>query len=369
MSSLMIVLDGMQDNAYPELGGLTPYEKGRGVNFTRFEQSSTKGRIITTPESFEPDTQVCVLALLGVKPTDIPRGRSYIEALAVGLDVGDEDIVMRCNFVKVKDGILEVPCCSAPDDIAKALRDEVAALDGHMVIPVGSYKSLQLIKGAGRYIKGLETSMPHQNQGKVFESLLPRGNTLADSLAGFSKKMLEKYAPYTVFNWAPAIKTTLPAFSSLYPGISGAMVSKTDAPIGMAVAMGMECPDLPTATGDTDTDLDAKLRATLDLLDTHDFVMLHVGGPDEATHRQNALEKADFIARLDRELIGPMLEACPVGTRIMITSDHAGICSTAGHTDEPVDFLLYEKGSVQKGDMGTINAAIAVDTLLGRYID
>ncbi|MDR2932413.1 MAG: hypothetical protein LBV27_04830 [Oscillospiraceae bacterium] len=364
MAALMIVLDGMQDIAYTELGGLTPYEYGRGEHFTTIEQNSLKGRLVTTPDGFEPDTQTCVLALLGVDPRAIPHGRSYIEALAVGLDFGPDDIIMRCNFVKIDEaGHLAVPCCSAPSDVAAALRAAVAAQDGYSITAVGSYKSLEIIKGAARYMDGLETSMPHQHQGEPLERLLPRGNALADTLAGFSRKMLAEHAPYTVFNWAQAVKSTLPAFSSLHPGLSGAMISKTDAPIGGAIAMGMACPPLPTATGDTDTDLPAKVRATLEMLDEHDFVMLHIGGPDEATHRQDVREKADFIAKLDREVIGPLLGACAAGTRIMVTCDHVGLCTTAGHTDDPVDFMLWEKGASMGGDAGTVAAAEAVTLL------
>jgi 2,3-bisphosphoglycerate-independent phosphoglycerate mutase len=104
--------------------------------------------------------------------------------------------------------------------------------------------------------------------------------------------------------------------------------------------MGMACPALPTATGDIDTDLAAKVTATLEELATHDFVMLHVGGPDEATHRGNVREKADFVAKLDRELIAPILAGCADGTRIMLTCDHMAFCRTGGHSADPVAFLL-----------------------------
>ena len=366
MAGLMIILDGMQDNAYAELGGLTPYEKGKGESFKKLEAAAQTGYFVSTPAGFEPDTQTCILHLLGVEPQDIPGGRSYTEALAVGLTVGDDDLIMRCNFVEVdENGNLAVPCCSAPEDIAKALRAAVEK-EGHKIVPVGSYKSLQIIKGARKYLQGMEMNLPHQHQGEGFESLLPKGNILADSLADFSRAALRQYAPYTVFNWAQAVKDDLPLFDSIWPGLKGAMVSKTDAPVGAAIAMGMETLPLPTATGDTDTDLDAKVAATLELLERNDVVMLHIGGPDEATHRQNVVEKADFIAKLDTDMLAPILEKVPEGTRILVTCDHVGLCSTAGHTDEPVQFWLYEKGKVLAGDLGTHSGVKAVAFLQGK---
>ena len=365
MAGLMVVLDGMQDIEYDVLGGLSPYDSGKGDAFRKLEEEAATGLLTTTPEGFEPDTQTCVLTLLGVEPKDIPDGRSYVEALALGLPVGFDDLIMRCNFVKVADnGTLEVPCCAAPEKIASALREEVLGQKGHSIFPVGSYKSLQLIKDARPHIEGLKTFMPHQHQGERFEDLLPTGNELADKLANFSREMLKKYKPYTVLNWAQAIKGELPAFPALHHGLNAGMVSKTDAPVGAAVAMWMETPKLPTATGDTDTDLPAKLEATLKLVEEVSFTMLHIGGPDEATHRQNPKEKADFIRKLDSEIIAPIMERVPKGTRVMITCDHEALCSTAGHTANPVKFWLWEKGTVLMGDMGTLPGTKAVSLLV-----
>ncbi|MFV0400925.1 MAG: alkaline phosphatase family protein [Oscillospiraceae bacterium] len=367
MSHIMVVLDGIQDISYDILGGKTPYEAGKGEAFQALEEQSAHGFLDTTPKGFEPDTQTCTLTLLGVAPDKIPGGRSYVEALALGLDVGEDDIIMRCNFVKVdEDGNLEVPCCAAPEEVAKALRAAVAARPGHSVTPVGAYKSLQRIEGEALSLETLVTSTPHQHQGKNFESLLPRGNVLAEELAAFSREQLALHKPYTVLNWGAAVRAELPSFGSLHGGMRGGMISKTDAPIGISVAMGMDFLPVETATGDTDTDLAAKLDATLALAEKDDFVLLHVGGPDEATHRQTPQEKAEFIARLDRELIGPLMARVPAGTRVMVTSDHEALCSTAGHTDKPVAFWLWEKGKTLQGEYGVRNGGDAVAILTGK---
>lgn len=366
MSCIMVVLDGLQDVAYTELDGKTPYEWGKSVNFDKIEAACARGRLVSTPEGFEPDTQTCILTMLGLAPDEIPSGRSCIEALAIGLDIGENDLVMRCNFVKVTpDGILEIPTCSAPTEVAAALKSAVAAVPGHRITQVGSYKSLQVVRDAGKFA-GMVTYPPHNYAGRPFDELLPSGNELADFLAEFSREQLKLHAPYTVLNWAQSTPRALPAFSSLHGGMSGAMVSATHAPMGCAVAMGMECPAIPTATGDTDTDLAAKAAATLELAGRHDFVMLHVGGPDEATHRMNAREKAEFVRKMDAELIEPILDGCADGTRIMVTCDHVALCTTGGHTTEPVEFMLYEKGKKLAGDMGTIDGRLAVEVLAGK---
>lgn len=362
MSHIMIVLDGLQDVSYPELDGKTPYDWGKGESFRTVEAACVRGRLATTPEGFEPDTQACILTMLGVNPQDIPSGRSYIEALALGIPVGDDDIVLRCNFVKITpDGMLEIPTCSAPHDVAEALKSAVSAVPGNSITQVGSYKSLQVIKGGGKSMKSMKTFPPHNYAGKPLESLLPSGNGLADALAAFSRSQLKLHAPYTVLNWAQSVPCTLPSFASLHGGMTGAMVSATHAPMGCAVAMGMDCPRISTATGDTDTDLSAKAEETLRLAGKRDFVMLHIGGPDEATHRQDAREKAVFVQKLDAELISPVLLGMKDGDKLMITCDHIALCKTGGHTAEPVGFMLYEKGKALGGEIGDIDGRKAVE--------
>jgi 2,3-bisphosphoglycerate-independent phosphoglycerate mutase len=133
--------------------------------------------------------------------------------------------------------------------------------------------------------------------------------------------------------------------------------------MGGAIAMGMACPIIATATGDTDTDLAAKLSETLRLAGEHDFVMLHIGGTDEATHRFNAVEKAEFVKKIDAEIITPLIEAVPQGTRIMVTCDHVALCSTGGHTADPVGFMLWEKGAKLSGDLGVQDGKKAVEIM------
>ena len=363
MANILMIMDGMQDIAYDVLDGKTPYDYGKGKYFTAIETASKKLLLATTPAGFEPDTKDCTLTLLGVQADEIPRGRSYLEALAEGVDVGDNDIIMRCNFVEIDEQRrVKVPCCNAPQPVAEELLAAVRAA-GSFLKPVGTYKSLQVIKGARTSFADMVTYPPHNHSGEALEEILPHGNLLADSLAEMSRVLLEKHFPYTVFNWGQAVKEEVPLFTKLH-GISGAMVTKTAALEGIARAMQMECPVIPTATGDTDTDLGAKARATLELARRHDFVLMHVGGTDEATHRQNPKEKADFIAKIDKELLGPILEGCAEGDRILLTCDHAALCSTSSHTSEPVLTMLWQKGTVLAGDMGLQDGTQAISILM-----
>ena len=365
MSYLMILLDGVQDIAYEELGGKTPLEAGKGENYRLIETQSAKARFITTPPGWEPDTLVCTLTLFGLPPERLPTGRTCIEALAEGVPVGKDDLLMRCNFVKIgQDGALEVPCCTPPDEIADALMEEVIKRHASPLKRIGGYKCIQTFPNMKKSMDGLRTFPPHNYQNKPLKDILPVGNQLAESLGKTTLELLERYAPYTVFNWGHSVYEHLPSFEEL-TGRKGAIVNKTLVLEGVAKAMDMACPHVPGATGETDTNLKGKAQATLDLLADGYFVVLHIGGTDEATHRQDPKEKAEFIKRVDKELLGPIIAGCPQGCKVMLTSDHEAYCSHAGHTDLPVEALLWEKGKPHSGDLGLLEGTQAIPLLCG----
>ena len=364
MKYVMVILDGVQDIAYDQLGGKTPLEAGKGRNYRRLEAESTKVKLATTPPGWEPDTLNCMLTLFGLTPDKLPTGRTGIEALAEGVPVGGDDLVMRCNFVKIgEDGTLTVPCCTPDDEeIAQKLMAEVIERHGSPLKRIGGYKCIQTFPGGKKQIEGLRTFPPHNYQNKPLREILPVGNRLAEALAQTTTDLLEKYRPYTVFNWGHSICEELPTFSELN-GLKAALVNKTLVLEGVAKVMEMTCPDIPGITGETDTNLKGKAQTALALLEDHDLVVVHVGGTDEATHRQDPAEKAAFIERVDAELLEILLCGLPDGCRVMVTCDHEAYCATAGHTDLPVDALLWEKGRVHGGDLGLADGTRAIPLL------
>lgn len=363
MKSIMILLDGIQDQAYPELGGNTPLQVGGKEAFAQFERESATAHLITSVPGRETDTLICTLILLGVKEAELPTGRSSLEALAEHFPFEQEDLILRCSFVKVdEENRIVDPCCTPPEEIAQDLMKEVMSRHQASLKRIGGYKCLQCMPGGRQWLQGLRAHPAHDCTGWRIQDAVPSGNQLAEQMAATTLTLLEQYRPYTILNWAPSAYEELPSFPQLW-GMTGGMVTKTLVLEGIARAMGMDCPVVEGATGDTDTNLAAKADATLKLLEEKDFVLLHIGGADEATHRQNPVEKAEFIERMDGELLLPILEGCPNGTRIMLTSDHWALCSTSGHTDDPVHAFLWEKGANHQGDFGTLPGNEAIKLL------
>ena len=94
----------------------------------------------------------------------------------------------------------------------------------------------------------------------------------------------------------------------------------------------MPAPVLPGTTADIDTDISAKAGQTLQFLQDYDFVLAHFNGSDEAAHRYDYKGKADFIARIDKEFIGAVLQNVKQPLKILICGDHVTSCVTGKHS-------------------------------------
>jgi 2,3-bisphosphoglycerate-independent phosphoglycerate mutase len=97
------------------------------------------------------------------------------------------------------------------------------------------------------------------------------------------------------------------------------------------------------ATGDGETQLGAKVEATLASLGADDFVVVHVAMVDVAAHTGDGPRKAAAIERLDEQLIGPLLEGLRARGgewRVLVVSDHATSSATRRHTADAVPFVV-----------------------------
>jgi 2,3-bisphosphoglycerate-independent phosphoglycerate mutase len=104
----------------------------------------------------------------------------------------------------------------------------------------------------------------------------------------------------------------------------------------------MEAAVPPGATGNLDTDVDAKFSAAAELLADREFVAIHIKGTDIAAHDRRPLEKRDFISRIDKALGRFLRENQEVteGLRIVVSADHGTSCITGNHIPVPVPLLV-----------------------------
>lgn len=325
---ILVVLDGMEDSAYKELGNRTPFAAAAPIYLERCERSYN----LYLPPGRQPDSLVCILTMLGVPATEIPTGRAFIEAAAHKIHVPESGLVLRVNRVGVADGILCDSGKSGP----------LIQVEPYHLQQISDYRHLMVVPEGRPNYESLVTYAPHQHLGRPIGQLLSTGNELGQQLAQMTMNILNMTGDTTYLPWSPAVPTTLPSFLEL-SGLPGVVICQADIVRGIARLMGLDCPTVMGATGDVDTSLTAKCKQALACIKDYPFILVHVNGLDEASHRRQPRQKAAMLARIDRELIGPLQEGLPAGWELIVTSDHATLCSTGEHSPMPVSVFRLVK--------------------------
>jgi len=366
---ILLILDGLTDAPSKALGGKTPYEAADCPYLRQMKRDGAYGAFLTAPQGFSVDSLTCIATLLGVPPNKLPAGRAYMEALSAGVSVEQDDAVCRCNLVSVdSNGILQSSCATGLSAIQMKEYCQQAAEQNFRLHPMCGYKNLLVLGGGAQQLMGIHTYPPHEHLGKPVDSLLPTGNQFAQSLREFAwqtrRKDTHTECTQMLLPWDVAVRQELPEFSSLH-GISAAAVCATEIVRGIALAMGLPVETPQGATADADTDLGAKAQAALSLLERHDLVLVHINGTDELSHRRDAQGKAEFLSRIDAQLIAPLLTHAPQNTAFLVCSDHSTLSSTGQHHGDPQPFILYSNTGAMHANLGTYNGLEAISLLKG----
>jgi 2,3-bisphosphoglycerate-independent phosphoglycerate mutase len=125
------------------------------------------------------------------------------------------------------------------------------------------------------------------------------------------------------------------------------VISAVDLHKGLAIYAGLEPISVPGATGWLDTNYAGKVEAALQVLQTKDFVFLHVEAPDEAGHQGDLKSKIQAIEDFDAKVVGPMLDGLHKhfeAFRVLLLPDHPTPIVLKTHVREPVPIALYGTG-------------------------
>ncbi|WP_143315713.1 alkaline phosphatase family protein [Clostridium sp. HBUAS56017] len=313
MSVIMVVIDGALSSDYNVCENI--------------KKIKLSGSINNTPQGMEVNSLTCIMNMLGIPYKKIPKGRAYLEAIALGENIKDNDLILRCNDIKIKNGKL----VSSNEVSSK----DISEISNFKLIDMGSYKNLLIVRDGRKFCKSLKTFEPHQNIGKLITEILPSCENL--EFTNFLMKLIYKY---NLYPWGQSVKEEFPSFYSLH-NINGAVVCKTEIVKGIGRTIKMFTPDLPGTTADVDTDLNIKAKTALELSFKYDFVLLHINGGDESAHRRNIDEKLNFMKKIDCEVIGYLIRNLKKDTSLIVTSDHGTSSENGEHINDCVKYYIY----------------------------
>lgn len=361
MKRVIIILDGLGDEPIPALGGATPLEVAFIPNIHFIASRGEIGCVATTFQGFPIESMVCIMGLLGYPPEQFyPSGRAAFEAMAKGIPLRKDDLVLRCNTVTVDNQCLsDFTAGMITDSAARRLISGIELpYPTWELYPGQSYRNILIVRDAGINVKALQCFEPHMNIGGNICDLLPFGRDpeaeqvatkLREFLMGSQYQIArgiqeEGCAANMLWVWSPSAKATWPAFLSR-TGWRAAVVGGLDFLAGVAMAANMHWDPVPGATGYIDTDYNAKGRYAIKYLKDYDFVLVHINATDEEAHQRNWRGKTDAIEKADRHVVGPILQELEAhhkdDYRIVVCGDHSTRCSDGKHTDDPVPFAAF----------------------------
>ncbi|HKA93772.1 MAG TPA: cofactor-independent phosphoglycerate mutase [Acidimicrobiia bacterium] len=356
MKYVVLVPDGCADEPLAELDDRTPLEAASMPALTRLAARSEVGRAAVIPDGLPPGSDVGNMAILGYDPACFHTGRAPIEAAAMGVELGSNDVAFRCNLVTLDDAVPPTmvdfagghPTSDQSAPIIAALDAALGAgRDGVRFFPGVEYRHLCVVP---RELGDAVCIPPHDLTGKTAVFPVGAAAEKLDALMDASRPVVAEEAAEVgsiatqIWLWGQGVRPELPPFAPRY-GVEGRLTSAVDLVRGLGALTGLEVLDVPGATAGFDNDYAAQRDAALASLKDRDFFLLHVEATDEAAHQGNVGEKVVALERWDRDVIGPLvdaLEASGTAYRLLLMPDHATPCALKTHTSDPVPYLLFD---------------------------
>lgn len=383
MKYVVVIGDGMADYPIKELDGKTPLQWAEIPNMDNIASKGVSGLLQTVPKNMAPGSDVANLSIMGYNPQKYYTGRGPIEAASIGANLEDGDVAFRCNLITEVDGILadfnagHISTVEA-SEIIETLNQKFYG-DGKFYLGT-SYRHLFVTQQERS--ASLESTPPHDVVGQTYKQhlLKPEDDPTAhlfNKMMEDSKEILSKHPlnnrrieegkkpANMIWIWGQGVKPSLPRFIDKY-GVSGATITGVDLVKGLGVYMGLKNINVPGATGFFDTDYCAKAKHALESLKEHDLIFVHVEAPDEAGHAGDLDEKIKAIERIDRRILGKIMDELPGygDYSIAVMPDHPTPLQIKTHTSDPVPYTMcttnnssddvtnYDELSARKGSMG-----------------
>ena len=392
MTKLVVLLgDGMADLPLDALQGRTPLQAAKKPHMDLLARKGRSGLARTVPDGFPPGSDVANLSVLGYAPAECYTGRAPLEAAAMNVHLGPDDIAFRCNFVTIENGFMKDYSAGhiSNEEGAELIEALAPLMPGKRLYPGVSYRNLLVLQAGANAV----CTPPHDISGQLVADYLPKGPG-SDELI----RLMEEASPVleshpinlrriaagkrpanAIWLWGQGPAPAMPSFAERY-GLSGAMISAVDLLKGIGRYAGLQVIDVPGATGNIDTNYVGKVASALNALKSCDFVYLHIEAPDEAGHEGNVDLKVRAIELFDERIVGPMvegLEKSGESWRILLLPDHATPISIKTHSRDPVPFTIagsevepdgvcsFDEDAVRAGGYGMVEATEIVGMMKG----
>ena len=353
MKYALVIPDGAADEPQSELGGLTPFQAAKTPNMDAVVSAGVVGRANHVPDSMPSGSDVGTMSLFGYDPLKFHTGRAPLEAAAQGIELGEHDWAVRCNLVTILDGVMKsFTAGQIPNDVGAGLiqllqKDQCGSEHWKFYAGV-SYRNLLIYRsrdGEAPFSSETTSTPPHDITDQAVEPYLPGGpgseelcelmqRSISLFAADAANQARGEEAATQTWLWGQGCRPALTNFQERF-GVRSAVITAVDLLRGIGRLLGWDVVEVEGATGYLDTDYAAKGQAAIDTLSSgHDFVVVHVEAPDEASHEGEVQEKVKALEQIDEKIVGPLHDwlKSQGDYRLLLSPDHPTFLRTKTHS-------------------------------------
>ena len=339
---LLLVMDG--------LGGLpltpdgkTELEAAKTPNMDAIAKTGSLGMTIPVSRGVAPGSGPAHLGLFGYDPLVYDIGRGVLEALGIGLRVGDGDVAVRGNFCTLDENglITDRRAGRIPTEEGEkrvALLQNIPVDGATVEVKAGEgYRFALVVRGEGLNDAVLDTDPQATGVPPLpARAESPAGERTAAILNQWIAGALERLKGQEPANGITlrgvASDPALPKYRDVYK-LKAACVAVYPMYKGVSQLVGMDI--IPTDMHDTVQD---EFNKVAEIWNDYDFVFCHVKYTDSRGEDGNFDGKVAVIEEVDRAL--PTLLGLNPDV-LIITGDHSTPAKLRSHSWHPVPLLLH----------------------------
>ena len=324
---ILILLDGLGDRAYAELGEQTPLQAARTPCLDRLAALGASGLYHAARQGEALPSENAHFAIFGYEPEFFP-GRGPLEALGAGIDLRLDEVAVLAHFATLRQtaGVLTLQSDNLAVEAEEA-RQLAALASGFRHGPVDidfirTHKAHGIVRLRGECAPFFTDTHPFA-EGRALAEPKPLAGYTADAGAVASAAALKAYllqlyqalqehplnrqrrqkglgtVDGLVTQRAGRLKPVTP-FPQRY-GLKGLSMASGLVYHGLAELLGLDTVKVED-TPDPGADLARRITLARDALAGYDFIHVHTKAPDEAAHLKDPERKKHVIEALDAAL-------------------------------------------------------------------
>ena len=336
---VLLVVDGLGGLPRPE-SGKSELEEACTPNLDELARRSACGMTIPVGPGITPGSGPGHLALFGYDPLKYVIGRGVLEALGIGIELGPDDVAVRCNFSTVDEHgwLTDRRAGRIPSAESEPLVEQLTAITVEgaevRVEPVQDYRFVVVFRGE-ELGEGVNDTDPQRTGVKPLDPVgksqasIATVNAARQFIAAARDILGSRQTANMILMRGFSKIPTWPAFGPSYC-LDPCAIAAYPMYRGLARLVGMDV--VPTGQ-----DFDAELDTLEEHLQHHDFAFIHYKSTDAAGEDGDFDAKARAIEELDRRI--PRLSG--LGADVLaLAGDHSTPAVMAAHSWHPVPMMI-----------------------------